>query len=539
MSSFTDRISERRKTFKNTVDNEDTRRRREEEAVQIRKKEKEEQMARRRKLVELSSDITGNKVCLDNLPLSAKSIPKFAEYLNSADPMTVAEAAIAIRKILSVDRNPPIAEVINAGVLPRLKELLADSNRPNIQLEACWSLTNIASGTPDQTQAVVDSGVVPLFVNLLKSIDTSLQEQAVWAVANIAGDRTEYRDGCISVGTVEAMCQIVGDSLRSGSVQMTRLATWGLSNLCRGKPAPDFSRISIAADVLAQAICSSNDTEVLSDSAWAFSYLTDSASCESVNEILSHLNLPRLVSLLAHPSGSVHTPILRVIGNLVSGDTLVTQRVVGTPGCLPQLKSLLLSNKKSIRKEALWTISNICADSQAHIQSVIESRLMERICEILKSGHADADVKKEAIWCVCNTVTVGSRFQVDILVKRFDFMTVLCDFIASSKDTKSLKTALDAIYTILVHGQSRTDDSFNAYTELLEEAGGLNTIEDLQQDQSEEIYQAAVRILENFFNCEEEEVAPPQNQNIVFNFTNKPTVSDMREPANRAHSFSG
>ena len=67
--SFSDRISERRRTFKSTVDTEDARRRREDEAVQIRKKEKEEQMARRRRLIELSSDICVNNVCLDNIPI--------------------------------------------------------------------------------------------------------------------------------------------------------------------------------------------------------------------------------------------------------------------------------------------------------------------------------------------------------------------------------------------------------------------------------------------------------------------------------------
>jgi hypothetical protein len=67
--SFSERIHERRRTFKSTVDTDDARRRREDEAVQIRKKDKEEQMARRRRLVELSSDICVTNVCLDNVPI--------------------------------------------------------------------------------------------------------------------------------------------------------------------------------------------------------------------------------------------------------------------------------------------------------------------------------------------------------------------------------------------------------------------------------------------------------------------------------------
>ena len=514
MSAFNDRISERRRTFKNTGDGVDARRRREDEALQIRKREKEEQMSRRRKLVELSSDIPGNRICLNNVSISTENIPKFAACLNDQDPLVVAEATIALRKILSVDRNPPIAEVLNAGVLPRLKELLADKTRPNIQLEACWALTNIASGSPDQTQAVVESGVVPLFVELLASCDSTLQEQAVWAVANIAGDRTEYRDGCISAGTAEALTHIVTSSIGT-SLQMTRLAVWGLSNLCRGKPGPDFTRIKTAVPPLARALAESNDTEVLADASWAFSYLTDSASHNHILLVLDHLDLRRVAALLAHPSGTVHTPILRVVGNLVSGESDVTHRVVSTANCLTQLKSLMLSNKKAIRKETLWTISNICADSQTLIQAVIDAGIMARLCELVKSGNCDMDVKKEGIWCICNSVTVGSKAQIDSMVvdSRFDILSILSDFLETARDTRSVRTALEAIYAVLLNDQGGT-----RYTSILEEVGGLTNIENLQQDESEEIYQACVRILENFFHCDEQQSSVEQKENIIFDF---------------------
>lgn len=504
------------RNFKKGIDSEDARRKREEVSVQLRKQKRDEQLAKRRQatdapgfggMADQSGAVTGNNIQIQpnsqnitNVNIMDK-LPELVDGVNSNDPERQKDAVICFRKFLSIERNPPIQEVINSGVVPRLTQFLTFNHNPSLQFEAAWALTNIASGTSQHTKVVIDHNAIPIFVSLLQSPNDDVREQVVWALGNIAGDSHVCRDQVLKEG---ALGPLIQQCQPTAKLSMLRNATWTLSNFCRGKPQPPFELVRDSLPVLTQLI-KSQDEEVLIDACWALSYLSDDTGPQNqkIQAVLDASVAETLVNLLEHVSASVKTPALRTVGNIVTGDDGQTQQILGCKNFLPQVYSLLFDQKKGIRKEACWTISNITAGNPEQIQQIFDANIIPPLIQILES--AEFDIQKEAAWAISNATSGGRDEQIHFLAQN-NAIEPLCSMF-NCPDPKMIVVAMEGVENILRVGQrtSEAENCANKYAEKVEECGGLDSLENLQTNQNEDVYNKAVRILKDYFEHEEEE----------------------------------
>lgn len=535
---------------KKGIDQEEGRRRREETNLQIRKSKKGDRLSKRRGISSAQtqpppSDIlnmAGNQMVMASgqnmIPNNVTSLgtagsaahggvgmvppaqrlenlPQMVAGVMGEDVAVQTDCTTQFRRLLSIEKNPPIQEVIASGVVPRFVEFLQRHDNPALQFEAAWALTNIASGTSDHTRAVMDMGAIPIFVQLLASPNDDVREQAVWALGNIAGDSPPCRDMVLHAG---AMPHLLAQLHTNSKISMLRNATWTLSNFCRGKPQPPFESVRGALSTLANLIFNT-DEEVLTDACWALSYLSDGPN-ENIQAVIDAGVCRRLVELLMNPSPAVQTPALRTVGNIVTGNDSQTQHIINF-NALNSLLALLSSTKKGIRKEACWTVSNITAGNGAQIQSVIEANIIPPLIQLLQ--HAEFDIRKEAAWAISNATSGGSSQQIKYLVDA-NCIHPLCDLLTVG-DAKIVTIALEGLENILKVGESDSKDAGlvdqNMMATLIDEAGGLNKIEELQHHSNNDIYDKCINILETYFHADDEDDMPglgPETDGGQFQF---------------------
>lgn len=142
-------VLQRGRAFKKNLDGTEGRRNREETNVQVRKEKRDARLAKRRQMPTGGLSNT-NPVAPDNAatavvaaqpPAKLEQLATIVAGVMGNDPAMQTECTTQFRRLLSIEKNPPIQPVIDSGVVPRFVEFLSRDDNPPLQFEAAWALT--------------------------------------------------------------------------------------------------------------------------------------------------------------------------------------------------------------------------------------------------------------------------------------------------------------------------------------------------------------------------------------------------------------
>ncbi|KAL0229231.1 hypothetical protein GEMRC1_013850 [Eukaryota sp. GEM-RC1] len=498
------------KSVKTGIDASESRIKREKLTVSLRKEKKHQHLQKRRNQVfeEISTTALAAKL---------QRLPEFIDKVNSDDIHAQIEGTKGLRQILSMEQPEPITATIQAGVLPRLVDFLR-STSTELQFEAAWALTNIASGNSEHTNAVVQAHAIPA---LVKCIGTPgqlrVKEQCIWALGNIAGEGATPRNYILNVGAMGVIVQSIEQAIHERNSTILKNVVWALANLCRAKPLPDSHLIAPAMPLLVRLL-SHNDSNVVSDAMWAFVYLSDSDEPEDIQRVIDSGVLPKLIEMLSIDNAAIQTPALRALGNVLTGNDRQSDAVLSL-GLLPALKNIIVNGRPALQREAIWALSNVTAGSAQQINLCFANGLITPVLKLM--NNSSFDVRKEALWCIANAIVSGSIDHAKQIVDLGGLLPIIQ--LLNATDADAVSVALDAVTGLLKHGDrfSKETGEMNPFVEMISQVGGIEKVTDLQRHPSDKIYQKCANILDKYCNdliAEDDTEVAPQVSGTTYQF---------------------
>ena len=387
-------------------------------------------------------------------------------------------------------RTKATADLVDAGLVPQLVQLLHRQDNPGLQWEALRALTFIAL---PNAPCLIQAGAVPVLVQLTNDVSKDLQEQAAWALGNIAESGVPCRDQVLEAGGLDALLRLAGTFTvhsREATIQNT---AWAVANLCYGKPAPATHVVIPALPFLLQCITyGASDSEIVNAACTALGHLTIDADADKVEAVLHAGVCPHIIKLLG-THGPSQVLAVKIVGSIVSGSEVHTQRVLDLH-VLPVLLALLDSPDKALVKDVCWTLSNIAAGAADQIQEAIDANVFPRLISLLHP-QMDLAIQKEAAWAVCNA-TAGTPAQIAFLLKQ-GLVPQLCRVIQTRGDSRLLDLTLEALENILLKvapGGCRSSVLLTCFT-----CGAVARLITLKLHRNQSVYQRALRLLRKHF----------------------------------------
>merc|ERR1712232_235550 len=133
---------------------------------------------------------------------------RLVELLGHSSPLVQTPALRAVGNIATGDDQQTQA-IIQRGVLPSLVKLLSHAKK-TIRKETCWTISNITAGNREQIQEVINNGLLPPVIHLLATADFDIKKEAAWAISNAASGGSPQQVAYLAeIGCIKPMVDLL------------------------------------------------------------------------------------------------------------------------------------------------------------------------------------------------------------------------------------------------------------------------------------------------------------------------------------------
>lgn len=154
------------------------------------------------------SKLCQNKNSSPSFEMVKQFIPTLAQLIEHSNKEVQAKACWALSYLTDDGSNEQIQEVVNAGVVGRLIELL-NSKQQDLIIPSLGTLGNIVTGNDKHKDAVLQGNILACLVWLLRHANISIAKSAAWVMSNIMAGNSQQIQMVIEAGCLQPLINIL------------------------------------------------------------------------------------------------------------------------------------------------------------------------------------------------------------------------------------------------------------------------------------------------------------------------------------------
>eukprot|EP00658_Telonema_sp_P-2_P024365 TRINITY_DN19783_c0_g2_i1.p1 TRINITY_DN19783_c0_g2~~TRINITY_DN19783_c0_g2_i1.p1 ORF type:complete len:1381 (+),score=466.60 TRINITY_DN19783_c0_g2_i1:101-4243(+) len=179
------------------------------------------------------------------------------ELLRHRNPRVQAASVRALGNLVSGDDERHTQAVLDCAVLPQLLLVLQNQNHMwETRSDICWMLSNIAVGSLEQIQQLIESNLIPTLVKLLEdqTDHIDVRTEAAWVVSNSAasGSRIQIKY-LVSQRCIHVLCHLLVLS-EDSDLEMVNGVLHALENILEAGAAEAAQQMTMLRDEVETAM---------------------------------------------------------------------------------------------------------------------------------------------------------------------------------------------------------------------------------------------------------------------------------------------
>lgn len=423
----------------------------------------------------------------------------FVNLLTSEEPGEVMFGVTSIRKLLTQGKQKdptktkiPIAEVIASGAVPILIQLMKQSKEEEMIYELAWSISNLLSGEVDQTYYVNSFGALEVFSNMYLNpeLNPKIRDQIIWAIGNLAGDATFYRNIVIQNGVFQKLLvDIRNEEDVLNHIGNTEVYTFFLHNFCMGSPALTQFQYGELLITLSKVMeYHYRNHEIMRNVCYCI--MDASKEVPGAYTLLRQTTIPMKMVEFAQCGGTEHlkqpAPYVYIFGMIAVGDAEYVINI----GAVPVIIHVLLNSmtKPHVQERCCWALGLIASVNEHNTRVVLGdtwlSKLLVRIGYLMQVG--DIDMRSAALSLVYDMVQSPDIIQ---MFRTYQIIKVVIDIVMGNTLDHSFRVMAMNTLNVMIRLDPGTviQDFYNA--------GGRERLDDLELHPNKTIVEASQKLL--------------------------------------------